>query len=89
MKTFHRTRIAIAASAALGLAAMSSSASAQNGDPEYCSQVAWNICSWQGGHPTMPTVECLDEQYAACMNGYAALNLAPDKGDRRREIQAA
>lgn len=87
--TFDRIRIVIAAAAALGLATMSSSASAQNGDPEYCSQLAWNICSWQGGHPTIPTSECLDEQYAACMNGYAALNLTPDKGDRRRDTQSA
>jgi hypothetical protein len=89
MKTFDRTRIAIAASAALGIAAISSSASAQYGDPEYCSRLAWEICSWQGGHPTLPTVECTDEQYEACMNGHAALDLPPVKGDRRAEIRAA
>jgi hypothetical protein len=89
MMNFHRTRIAIAASAALGLAAMSSSASAQYGDPEYCNQVAWNVCSWQNGQPTMPTVECMDEQYWACMNGYAALGPIPDQYDKRRDVQPA
>lgn len=88
MKNLHRIRISIAASA-LVLTAMSSSASAQPTREEYCNQVAWDYCSWQGGHPTIPTFECIDEQYTACMNGFASLDPTPDKGDRRRDSQLA
>lgn len=66
MKTVNRQRIAMAASAALGLAALSSSASAQSGlDP--CGIIAWETCAWVNGRPAFVTEECYMQAYDACV----------------------
>ena len=90
MKNLNRVRIAIAASAALGLTAISSSASAQPTREEYCDNVAWQNCSWQNGYPTIVTYECYSAEYEACMNAYAAQAVKnPAIGDRRSEVELA
>lgn len=91
MKNLNRVRIAIVASAALGLATMGTSASAQYGNEEYCQMMAWNVCSYDSqGRPIYPTIECTMAEYEACMNGYAAQSVKkPAIGDRRSEIQLA
>lgn len=90
MKNLNRARIAIAASAALVLTAMSSSASAQPTREEYCSDVAWQNCSWRDGYPTQVTLDCWQPEYEACMNAYAAQAVKkPVIGDRRSEVQLA
>jgi len=90
MKNLNRVRIAIAASAALVLTAMSSAASAQPTREEYCQNVAWQNCSWVNGQPTHVTVECYYAEYDACFYGYAAEAVKkPAVGDRRSEVQMA
>ncbi len=90
MKDLNRARIATIASLALGLAVMGSSASAQPGNEEYCNNLAWAICSWESGQPTIPTMECMDQYFWACMNGYAAISAKPPgEYDQRRHVQLA
>jgi hypothetical protein len=70
---------------------MSSSASAQYGDEEYCRMMARNVCGYDSrGYPIWPTIECTMAEYEACMNGYAAQAVKkPAVGDRRSEVQLA
>jgi hypothetical protein len=91
MKNLNRVRIAMAASAALGLATVGTSASAQYGDEEYCRMMARNVCGYDSrGYPIWPTIECTTAEYEACMNGYASLPVKkPVIGVRRSEVQLA
>jgi hypothetical protein len=91
MKTVNRIRIALAASAALGTAAMSSSASAQYGNSAYCGHVAWVVCGWDENlHRIQPTLECVEAEYEACMTGYGTLGaMTPGSYDKRRDVQLA
>jgi hypothetical protein len=93
MKNATRTRIAIAASAALGLAAVSSSASAQL-DPlerqQYCEDLAWGTCYYPGGPGGYPAFRCWHDTYDACLRGdIASVVNAPAEGDRRSETELA
>lgn len=90
MKAVNRIRTAIFLSAAMSLAVLGSSASAQPGNHDYCNFVAWTNCSWQDGQRILPTTECVDAQYAACMSGYAASNVkALGNQDKRRVVKLA
>lgn len=87
MKPVNRTRIAIAASAALGLAAMSSSAVAGRAPfdrAKECPVIAYNICYVQGSPFYASPAQCWEQVYNACMEGeyYLAVNAA-HPGDRR------
>jgi hypothetical protein len=89
MKSENRLRIAIAASAALGMVAMSSSASAQFGNFQDCARFADVVCSFDENYqPTQVTYECWLAQFEACMNAFASLDVAPI-GDRRSEALLA
>lgn len=87
MKTVNRIRIAMTAAAALGLATLSSSASAQP-TMAYCDSVAWYNCSWVNGQPTFVTLECYTAEYEACMAGALAAN-TPPSGALYREVAPA
>ena len=88
MNSIHRARILIIASAALGFATISSSASAQPTEEDYCTTYAWNVCSYgPGGMPTVPSQQCLTYEYNACMGIHPA-NL-PSAGDRLPDTQLA
>ncbi|HEX8467565.1 MAG TPA: hypothetical protein VF620_07150 [Allosphingosinicella sp.] len=82
---------AAAAAASIGLVAMSSSASAQYGNSQYCSNVAWVVCGYDESYrPIQPTVECVDEEYEACMNGYGTLGAkSPSPYDKQRDVKLA
>ena len=81
----------MAASAALALSAMSSGASAQYGNEEYCSHVAWVVCSWgENGHRIEPTLDCWQAEFDGCMNGYFTLSAKkPDSVAKRGDVQLA
>lgn len=66
MNSVNRVRTAMVASAALGLAALSSSASAQPAlDP--CGIIAWETCAWVNNRPAFVTEECYMQAYDACV----------------------
>jgi hypothetical protein len=93
MKNFNRVRIGRAVSAALGLVAMSSSASAQL-DPverqQYCEELAWGACYYPGGPGGYPAFRCWHDTYDACLRGeIASIADTPDKGSRRSDIRPA
>jgi hypothetical protein len=90
MKTANRTRIAIAASAALGLAAMSSSASAQLNDPQYCEELAWVMCDPAPYPWNIYAFRCWHDTYDACMGGErASIVSEPDLAARRSGLATA
>jgi hypothetical protein len=90
MKNANRARIAMAVSAALGLAAMSSSASAQLDRSQECETLAWETCYYEGGPGGWPAFRCWHDTYDACMEGGPSVaGNKPDKGDRRSEFQLA
>lgn len=90
MKYANRTRIAMAASAALALTALSSSASAELDRRDECESLAWATCNpdFEPWNPSM--FYCWNETYNACMAGGPSLAAKePDKGDRRSEVRPA
>lgn len=87
MKTVNRAGIAMAASAALGLAAISSSASAQLSDPQYCEELAWATCDPAPYPWNVYSYRCWHDTYDACMEGSLAVN--EPNGDRRSEVRLA
>ncbi|HEU0134496.1 MAG TPA: hypothetical protein VFR28_06705 [Allosphingosinicella sp.] len=92
MKNANRARIAMAVSAALGLAALSSSASAQTYpiDPQECETRAWELCYYEGAPGGVWSFRCWHDTYNACLAGeYSSAVKAPGEMDRRPEIQLA
>ena len=90
MKNAHWARIALAVSTTLGLAGMSSTASAQPDPWQYCNEVAWYNCSRVNGQPTFVTEECLTAEIDACMAGFGTLAAKQTAiGDRRSEVLLA
>lgn len=90
MKNANWGRIAMAVSAAFGLATASSSASAQNYpiDPQECETRAWELCYYPGAPGGVWSFRCWHDTYNSCLAGgyYSAVD-APDDGDRRSEIR--
>lgn len=79
----------MAVSAALGLAALSSSASAQPGDSQYCEELAWATCN-PNHDPWYPYMyHCWWDTYEACMGGRRAPVVSePVDVGRRAELAA-
>lgn len=87
MKNANRARIVIAVSAALGMAAMSSSASAQMGDWNNCAQYADAVCSFDENFQPIPvTYWCWHAEFDACIEAFSP-PAAPPLGDGRSEVQ--
>lgn len=77
MKIVNRARIGIAASIALGMATLSSSASAQWDPWTDCMNHAWYACAWINGQPSFVTEECYVAEYDACLVRFGELPIGP------------
>lgn len=90
MKTVNRIGIAMAMSIAMGLATLSSSASAQSSVFDDCSNLAWERCAWINNRPSFVTHECYLAEYDACLVSWGETPSGPPPiAARRSEVQLA